>query len=276
MAPILLFGLGATKAGTSWLHRWLAGHPECHFRTLKELHYFDAIEAGRVARHVVSLTAEREALAREGVAPRRLRDIDDYLGVLARPDDRGAYLDYLSDGAGGARVVGDITPAYGLLPVARLKEMAALGEARFLYILRDPVARLWSHVRMIAGRREPDGSVTAERAGRILKRTLRGDEGEIEKRSDYRGALKRLFEAVPEARRLVVFFEDLFTGDATARICAFLGITPAPALADVVHGGQALDMTPDQRAAARAWLDDQYGYVARAMGRVPPAWAERV
>ncbi len=86
----------------------------------------------------------------------RQRDLDAAIALLGRPESGAAYLDYLGAGQGAA-VVGDITPAYGLLSVERLRAMAALGETRFLYILRDPVARLWSHVRMIAGRREPDG-----------------------------------------------------------------------------------------------------------------------
>jgi len=47
------------------------------------------------------------------------------------------------------------------------KVMAGLGETRFLYILRDPVERLWSHVRMIARRRFPDRDDIAKKTGRI-------------------------------------------------------------------------------------------------------------
>ena len=35
--PVLMFGVGAAKSGTSWLHRYLDEHPECHFRAIKEL-----------------------------------------------------------------------------------------------------------------------------------------------------------------------------------------------------------------------------------------------
>ena len=42
--PTLMFCIGATKAGTSWLHRYISNHPESHMRGIKELHYFDALE----------------------------------------------------------------------------------------------------------------------------------------------------------------------------------------------------------------------------------------
>ena len=44
----------------------------------------------------------------------------------------------------------------------------------------------------------------------------------------------------PRRGVLVEFFEDMVSGDAAARICAFLGIAPHPALARVVHGGAPL------------------------------------
>ena len=270
----ILFGLGATKAGTSWLYSWLQAHPECAFRHEKELHVWDAVDGGRVEKRVGELRAARQALEAKGGRAERIRDLEELEALMAEgPDGRG-YTRYLAARAGGAELVGDITPAYGLLPEARLSMLAGLGETRFLYILRDPVARLWSHVRMIAGRREPSGAVTEERAARILKRVLRGDEPEIAVRSDYRGALQRISAAVPEARRLFVFFEELFTGEAQRRICAFLGIGYMPGPQAVVHGGQPLEMTAAQRAAARDWLSEQYDDAARVMGRLPGAWRE--
>ena len=43
-------GIGAAKAGTSWLADYLAGHPEVALSPIKELHYFDAMHLrGQVA-----------------------------------------------------------------------------------------------------------------------------------------------------------------------------------------------------------------------------------
>lgn len=271
-APRILFCVGATKAGTSWLHEWLSGHPQCHLRSVKEVHYFNTLESGKTALRQMELSDQRAAMIARGAPEDRIRDVSDCLSLFEKDPDGQAYLDYLTGGRRDEAVVGDVTPAYGLLPVGRLKMMASLGDTRFLYILRDPVARLWSHVRMIASRREPDGSVTEERSARILKRTLRGDEDHIVRRGDYKGVMERLSEAVPEMRRLVVFFEDLIAGDAGDRICAFLGIAPRPPLAKVVHAGDPVRMTSAQAQAARAFLQDQYDYVETAMGRVPEAW----
>ncbi len=282
-APTLFFCVGATKAGTSWLHEALSDHPECRFRSIKELHYFDALEHGRITAQVSQITARRDVLmARIDGAPVlkaaelsvRVQDRNDWLSVLAKGEDIDAYLAYVMAGAGDARVVGDVTPAYALLPEQRLQQMAGLsGDVRFLYLLRDPVARLWSHVRMMAARRGPDGKVDPQRAQNILNRTLRGDEHEIEIRGDYAAALTRLRTAIPSDRLLCVYYEDLFDGDGMAQICDFLSINRISGDgARRVHAGAVLDMPAPLREKAGAWLVPQYEFVARTLGRLPLAW----
>lgn len=281
-ATTVLFCVGATKAGTGWLYEHLAAHPECHFRSIKELHYFSALENGTLAREITKHQDRQAVLAKRVKAAGRrkilgealrLQDRTEWLKVLARGEDTAAYLEYLNGGRTTESVVGDITPAYALLPAKRLKQMADLSSrVRFLYILRDPVERIWSHIRMIAARREPSGEVTPDRANRILRRTLRGQESQIARRSDYADNLARLQNAVGGAMK-VVFYEDLFDGTGLDQIAEHLGIGAFPGPIDaVVHGGQALDLLPEQRLALRDWLAPQYEYVKRSLGPVPEAW----
>jgi hypothetical protein len=272
-APTILFGVGATKAGTSWLWDWLRGHPQAHVSGIKELHWFDAVAAGRLdasARDLRRQIAEAEG---RGAAPARLADLRAWLAVVERGDQAG-YVDYLTQGAGDARLVADVTPAYALLPEGTLRHMGALTpDVRFLYVLRDPVDRLWSHVRMIARRRTREGDVTPERCRRILMRTLRGEEPEIAVRSDYAGALARLTAAVAPARLMLQVFEEMFAQGAMDRIAAFLGLAPHPAQVAVrVHAGVDMAMPAPARARARDWLAPQYDHAARVLGRIPPSW----
>jgi hypothetical protein len=282
-AATVMLGVGATKSGTSWLYRYLADHPACHFRTIKELHYFDGLEKGGLAAQADDRRREAEAIqariddGRQGKgAAARLADRRDWTRVLDRGrEDVAAYLGYLDGGRRDEAVVGEVTPAYALLPEERLRAMAAMGgrDVRFVYLMRDPVARLWSHVRMIAARRAPDGAVQRKRCDRIFQRTLAGAETQIEARGDYRAALERFARAIDPARLLVLVFEELTSGAAVARLCAFLGIAerapdPAP-----VHAGQPMPMRPAQVRAARDWLAPQYDYVAERLGYRPAGWA---
>jgi hypothetical protein len=280
-APIICLGVGATKSGTSWLHRYLAGHPGCHFRSIKELHYFDALERGTVNRQIATRSAEVAALTARAASGRagpqvaaRLADRTDWLRVLtAGREDVPGYIDYLLAGRAGRAVVGEVTPAYALVSEDRLHAMATMApDVRFVYLMRDPVARLWSHVRMIAGRRSGTGVADAARCGRILRRTMAGDEPEIATRGDYKSALDKFARAIDPARLLVLVFEDLVSGRAAGRLSAFLGLEdrapdPAP-----VHVGQALALSPEQARAARGWLQPQYEHVAGYLGYQPRGW----
>ena len=282
---VVFLCVGAAKAGTSWLHAQLAAHPECHFRAIKELHYFNAIDGGFLRKEFQKHKAwQKELLERVAASDKaptddqaiRLADRGAWLDVLnAREENLEAYLAYLQGGADGAKVVGEMTPAYALLSVERLKAMARMApDVRFLYLLRDPVERLWSHVRMIAGRRDPAGEVTEANCATILNRTLGGAESEIAKRSDYAGALERLIAAVPPARLLVEVFEEVVSGEGLARICDFLGIGRMKADPAPVYEGRALAMNAAQRSLAMNWLAPQYAAAEAALGRRPDAWAQ--
>lgn len=280
---VVFLCIGAAKAGTDWLHRQLSLHPECHLRAIKELHYFSALERGRLDREFekhqgfqsgLLRRLERDSHVPDAMQAQKLADRADWMDVLDKGrEDVPAYLDYLQNGAREGQVVADMTPAYALLPEDRLRRMGQMAEdVRFLYLLRDPVQRLWSHVRMIAVRRDPDGRVTRQRCARILQRTLTGEEGQIAKRSDYAGTLNRLALAVPGSQVLVEAFEDMVQGEGLQRLCKFLGIAPMAPDAAPIHAGQPLDMTRDQRRAAADWLAPQYDAAERALGRMPTGW----
>lgn len=281
--PTYLFGVGATKAGTTWLYRYLAGHPDCHLRSVKELHYFTSLEGGfdrqikvnrakadTLAAQVPSLSGGKAARAR-----RALADLRAWLAVLERrAGDMAAYRAYLEDGRGDRRLVADITPAYAELPPDRLRAMAGLAaDVRFVYLLRDPVARFWSHVRMVASRAKAGQQDMAAECARVFDRVLAGQPSEIAKRSDYRATLARLDAAVDPRRLLVMFMDHLVSAPGIARLCGFLGIAAHPVDPAVpVFQGVPLAMTPDQSARARAFLAPQYEFVAARFPDMPQAW----
>lgn len=279
-APVLMFGVGAAKSGTSWLYRYLAAHPDCHLRSIKELHFFDTRDMGNRDWYLRDFTRKADVLERgiakgEHATPTgqivHLTELRLYARVLDK-GDVGGYLAFLAEGREGQTLVGDLTPGYGLLSEETLREMAALhDDVRFVYVMRDPVARLWSHVRMIASRRE--GGDLGARTNRILDDVLAGDAPQIASRGDYAGTIGRLMAAVAPEKRFICTSEDLFGGDGLSRLCSFLGIAPLEGdPARRVHSGVEIAMTDAQRQRAVAWLRPQYDFVAANMGALPPAW----
>ena len=105
----LLIGLGATKAGTSWLYRYFVAHPEVHARAPKELHFWDTLEHGRLGwqRQALSMDIERDvskAKAGSVGAMMRVADMRHWETILDAPS-LARYVDFLREGQGAAPVV---------------------------------------------------------------------------------------------------------------------------------------------------------------------------
>lgn len=272
-APTLLFCVGATKAGTSWLYRYLEGHPACFTPVIKELHYFDAVDNGQIDGPRQKLIERRRRLVRNNGSLESIEAIDRWLDVLDAPSDQ-AYLDYMTTSAGAKSVMVDVTPAYSLLPADRLKLMARLlPDVRFIYLLRDPIERLWSHIRMIAKRRVGASGDIWATADRLFNRFLKGLQPDVDVRGDYRSIIGRLDEAVDPSRLFFAFYETLFAPEQIERLCRFVGIEPVAGDFDRrVHEGISLKMRDDQKMKARAYFAPQYDFVAARLGPLPAEW----
>lgn len=280
-APDVLFCAGAVKAGTSWLWDHLSRHPQVQFRSVKEVQFFDRLEGGRMPQRLKKLQREIAALEAELKAgpkwpawvARQIADRKQLMQVFASDTPEAAYRAYLTDGAGEARLVGDMTPEYGLLSVQGMARASAiLPRARWIFLMRDPVARLWSHVRMLARRTGCAAADFARVSAEKFEDALSGRAEDVVARSDYAGIHARLTAAVAPENRLVMLYERLFSAEGVARVTDFLGLAPRPeGLERRVHVGIALDMPEPLRARARDWLSPQYAFMAETYG-LPAEW----
>lgn len=282
----LMFGIGATKAGTSWIYRYLRAHPECALPAVKELHYFNSEDPKFLDSRIAGMERKIRQVEWNG---ERKEGIDQALSFLQADSIRRAMRMLKAPRAGDAaykefmlqhvedeaKLTADITPAYALLSAERMKDMLGLHEkTRFLYILRDPVDRLWSNVRMTIGRMLKPGQNLGQVSNRALDNLIhKGQRPALLERSDYAGTLAKLDQVVPPEKLKVVFFEELFREDTIRDICAFLDISYQPAeLKKKVHEGRAVAMRPELKIAARALLEDQYQAIERRFGDLPKRW----
>ncbi len=281
----IMFGVGATKAGTSWLHRYLCDHPQCAMPQIKELHYFDRITPAKLPKEMDRLATVRAKLVADALLAKpekaarldvRIAEVEAWIDVMKRGAiENDAYLAHLTRNAGpGTRLVGDITPAYGLLDEDVLGQMAGMApDTRFVMLLRDPLDRLWSNLRMMAGWRLKDGQNIDEKANHMFNRMLRGKEDPVIARSDYSGMLSRLQNVIPEDRLHIAFYEDLFTQTAVDRLCAFLGLETQEGSFDRrVHASPSATLDVDRAKKARDLLLPHYDYVLGLMGELPARW----
>jgi hypothetical protein len=116
-----LFLIGAMKSGTTYLRKLLNAHPDIFMCDPDEPSYF--------------------------VDPRQLRTIYPEMWERGLWRSEGHYLDRFRPG-GDARILGEASTTYTMLPQLSgvPQRIAAFNaEARFIYLLRDPVERTISH-----------------------------------------------------------------------------------------------------------------------------------
>jgi hypothetical protein len=153
----------------------------------------------------------------------------------------------------------------------------ALPDARFVVVLREPVARAWSHLRMLQDRGWSDetslrraveqGSAGVEPQRRRRRHHWTRPYGRyvLFERGLYAEQLERWFGQLPREQFLIVRFEDLFGDHSEATygsICEFIGLdpgfTPSP-----THLNRGLE-TP-LAAEEAEWLAERYREPNRAL-----------
>jgi hypothetical protein len=151
----LLLGAGAMKAGTTWLYRCLSHHPEIYFCQEKETHYLAHVHG---VQRPLELSKRLAQFKRFSAAlnpdhynsrwtRRRLRWFTAWLDEPLT-DEWYRHLFYqLKDNQYAA----DFSNLTSLIPSQGWPHVRALAEdIKVIYVVRDPMDRLWSHVKFHA------------------------------------------------------------------------------------------------------------------------------
>lgn len=224
MTKTFLLGLGAQKAGTTWLHDYLITLDGVDMGFLKEYHVFDARHRSDDSRRKADLVAKAQRLlSRSDVDFTRKPHFWTYLAMLA---DSENYFNYFSGVLcqPGTFVTGDITPSYSMLGAQELHMIRNALELRgvnckAIFLMRDPVERLWSAARM--RRRERPQAADAPEDHMVLHALKRGG---FAGRTRYEKSLAAMDAAFGPEDCLTCFYETLFQEQEVRRICAFLGL----------------------------------------------------
>ena len=215
--------IGAQKAGTSWLYAQLKNHPGIWVPFIKELHYFNRPEVkrnfyeffskkwyGKYMRH----TLVRAPLNNSFLWASRflfLKRTDQYYSSLFEPS--------------AGQICGEVTPAYSRLKVAQVHKLhSLLPDCKIIYLLRNPVDRVWSQINMMKRKNKEYLSLTDDEIFELREIALYSN-------SSYMNSLK-IWESVYSLDQIFIgFFDQIISApeELLESLYSFLNIdSPSP------------------------------------------------
>lgn len=279
----LYFVIGAQKCGTTWLSDYFRTHPEICAPLWKEHDYWRLTEGRGGLGHM--LAARKARRDQSGPLVNWFRDIGPTLGARKRRAARRAIAAAMAPGAPHKDyadclisefrkphlAAGEVCPSYAQLTPETYREMAALSDnVRFVFVMRDPVARFISGVLHAMRKTHDLAALTEAELNSEVDRCLElaEDSGAVQL-SRYDLTMERLEASVSRDHIKYVFFENLFAQDQVDAICEFLGVANHPAkFSEVRNEGRGkqvkVDLSRRKRIArmlvpAYSRLDEIFG-----------------
>lgn len=272
--PVFLLGVGAQKSGTRFLYKALIESSQVHLSSPKEMHVLDAYF---VPEHCGKFHERRKQALLDSMtgghesSPAKLVDRMRHLLMV---HDLDFYVGYFRELAREAYCTGEITPSYMFLEEEHFRAvrdlLARYFDVRVVFLMRDPLDRIFSAMRMDDRNLGRERNLAHERFGREY--AAAGHEF----RTRYDHVVARLERVFPANSIYYGFYEELFTPETFRNICCFLGVdAPEPEFstrinASPVHGRVA----PAAKRNARSYYDSVYRFCAERFGeeRIASLW----
>lgn len=219
-------GIGAMRAGTSWLDTNLRAHPDIWLPPypIKELHYFDQTRVkpfinNRYVKHLkLRARWNKELLFSNRWSARNFWWDVNY---FCRPRSDRWYASLFPHRDG--RLCGEITPDYSVLSPEQVAVVRGINPGlKILFIMRDPIDRSWSQaVKTLASSK--NRRITSVPESELIDFLY---SPQCLSRSDYLTTMKTWLQYFPENQFLIGYFDEIKTypKEFLLRVFDFLGI----------------------------------------------------
>lgn len=266
----LIVGIGAQKAGTTWLSQMLTQHPQVWIPPFKEVQFFNHRFVPEHRQWLPWHFRRARQNQEKRYAARGLPfppELDAWLGRITRGEmfTNHWYKQVFAPAPEGTQPC-DITPEYSTLPDEGVEFVAEfLPRARFIYIIRHPVDRAVSQLKMNLTRknRKPRGvdAWLAEIEDPVLY-----------DRGDYATYVPRWTSRFGPGRLLILPFGAIAAnpGALMRRVEAHCGLEPHSyqnLAAKVFPGNAELSVPAEARAVLRERLQPQFAFIEATFGK---------
>lgn len=261
--------IGTQKAATSWFHAAMTRRRDVWAAPFKEVHFFDHKFLPEHRRWIEDTLVTGVRRCRDRHLENQSRPDQTYLeyldDLLVPPAHNGTWYKKVFSRAHPDQTCLDVTPEYCTLPEDGVDFVAKfLRDSQFIWIIRDPVDRALSQLRMVLDRdwdAPPKGLAGWHRFV---------DNQPLMQRGDYATYVPRWQARFDDRRLLFLPYGQVATDPAgvirQVEDFANLDRVPTPGLTDRVHGSTAVDIPPDiharitdMMAPQRAFLEQRFG-----------------
>lgn len=219
-----ILGVGAQKAGTSWLHSYIKTDPNFINGSIqdKELHIWDY-------KYIKLFQNQKRSFL-------KIRSYQDFLSWKME-NSSSFYFDYFKNILSENKIAADITPSYAALSTYHLNIIKQNFKKRninvkCIFLLRDPVQRCISAFSM--NKQRPQNIALYENVNTnasINEAFIEYFQSEQCKvRTEYEKTIKSIKELFNEDEYRIYFFEDLFNNETILNLSNFLNIHYLPDL----------------------------------------------
>jgi hypothetical protein len=237
--------IGMEKAGSDWLYDQLQAHPDFWMPPIKGLHYLDDPHPQmKNAKMQLERLEKRRGRSRKNRRPLDDKDekfLRDLLACSGQPRDLDRYVSFFRYKDG--KLSGDVTAPYALLREEVIREVGQrLPDVKVVLLVRDPVARAWSHLSMAHREGKFDDRLLQD-ASRF--RSFVQNSHSIKTRSFASKVLERWRMSAPAVQLQYFFFDDIANDSVNARsqILCYLEADPEK---------KSGDLQPDYNRKAKA------------------------
>lgn len=247
------------------MHSQLQKHHSVDMGFMKEYHVWDSIFS-EYCKHFIATKRKGEHCQR---ALRRLMQSVD--GVYEN------YFAQLIDET--VRWTGDITPSYAILKKEHFVHIKTkLESAGFLvkvvFLMRDPVERIWSALRMSQRNNSTKGQTISDNdLLNMFENYYKSPE--VELRTRYNLTTQALRESFDEKDLYVGFYEELFSKQSLKNLSSFIGLDLGYAdTNEKINASKPATLPKQLRKSCRNYFSDVYSYCNREHPSTKTLWKD--